>query len=89
VDRDLGRRGRTEWVSEEMDVLTSPNTYKLEPENATWRISLAQYLLESGDVHAASKVIEGIDTERLDLRVIKPDTKARLDAIRKQLRANN
>src|SRR5882757_9984805 len=35
---DLGRRGRTEWVSEEMDVLTSPNTYKLEPENAWQRL---------------------------------------------------
>ena len=35
---DLGRRGRTEWVSEEMDVLTSPDTYKLEPENAWQRL---------------------------------------------------
>ncbi len=35
---DLGRRGRTEWVSEEMDVLTSPDTYKLEPENAWLRL---------------------------------------------------
>jgi ribonuclease D len=35
---DLGRRGRTEWVAEEMDVLTSPNTYKLEPEKAWQRL---------------------------------------------------
>ena len=35
---DLGRRGRTEWVSEEMDVLTSPDTYKLEPEKAWQRL---------------------------------------------------
>jgi ribonuclease D len=35
---DLGRRGRTEWVSEEMDVLTSPDTNKLEPENAWLRL---------------------------------------------------
>jgi ribonuclease D len=35
---DLGRRGRTEWVSEEMDVLTSPETYKLDPENAWLRL---------------------------------------------------
>ena len=35
---DLGRRGRTEWVSEEMDVLTSPETYKLEPEKAWQRL---------------------------------------------------
>jgi ribonuclease D len=35
---DLGRRGRTEWVAEEMDVLTSPDTYKLEPQNAWLRL---------------------------------------------------
>ncbi|GIK79021.1 MAG: ribonuclease D [Pseudorhodoplanes sp.] len=35
---DLGRRGRTEWVSEEMDVLTSPDTYRLDPENAWQRL---------------------------------------------------
>jgi ribonuclease D len=35
---DLGRRGRTEWVSEEMDVLTSPETYKLDPMNAWQRL---------------------------------------------------
>jgi ribonuclease D len=35
---DLGRRGRTEWVAEEMDVLTSPDTYKLEPEKAWQRL---------------------------------------------------
>ena len=35
---DLGRRGRTDWVNEEMDVLTSPETYKLEPDNAWQRL---------------------------------------------------
>jgi len=35
---DLGRRGRTDWVNEEMDVLTSPETYKLEPDNAWLRL---------------------------------------------------
>jgi ribonuclease D len=35
---DLGRRGRTEWVADEMDVLTSPETYKLEPEKAWQRL---------------------------------------------------
>jgi ribonuclease D len=33
---ELERRGRTEWVQEEMDVLTSPETYRMEPEHA-WR----------------------------------------------------
>jgi ribonuclease D len=33
---DLKRRGRVDWVAEEMSVLTSPDTYRMEPENA-WR----------------------------------------------------
>ena len=34
--RQLEKRGRTAWLNEEMAVLTSPNTYRLEPANA-WR----------------------------------------------------
>jgi ribonuclease D len=33
---DLERRGRLDWVSEEMSILTSPDTYRAEPENS-WR----------------------------------------------------
>ncbi|MGZ3411429.1 MAG: ribonuclease D [Xanthobacteraceae bacterium] len=33
---ELEKRGRIEWVRDEMDVLTSPETYRAEPENA-WR----------------------------------------------------
>jgi len=33
---DLGRRGRVDWVQEEMSVLTSADTYRMDPENA-WR----------------------------------------------------
>jgi ribonuclease D len=36
LTEELERRGRTEWVREEMDILTSPDTYRSEPENA-WR----------------------------------------------------
>jgi len=36
--RDLERRGRTDWVQEEMQVLTSPDTYRMEPENAWQRL---------------------------------------------------
>jgi ribonuclease D len=36
--RDLERRGRTDWVQEEMQVLTSPETYRMEPENAWQRL---------------------------------------------------
>ena len=33
---DLGRRGRVDWVQEEMRGLTSADTYRMDPENA-WR----------------------------------------------------
>ncbi len=33
---DLGRRGRVDWVQEEMSVLTSADTYRMDPEHA-WR----------------------------------------------------
>jgi ribonuclease D len=38
LSADLDRRGRTEWVLHEMDVLTSPSTYRLEPEKAWERL---------------------------------------------------
>jgi len=35
---DLRERGRVEWVEDEMRVLTSPDTYRLEPQNAWQRL---------------------------------------------------
>jgi len=35
---DLGRRGRADWVQEEMSVLTSADTYRMDPENAWQRL---------------------------------------------------
>ena len=35
---DLGRRGRTDWMDDEMEVLTSPDTYRAEPEKAWMRL---------------------------------------------------
>ena len=35
---DLKRRGRADWVSEEMEVLTSPDTYRLDPDSAWERL---------------------------------------------------
>jgi ribonuclease D len=35
---DLHKRGRNEWVEEEMEVLTSPDTYRMEPETAWERL---------------------------------------------------
>lgn len=38
LDADLKKRGRSDWVSEEMDVLTSPRTYDFHPERAWERL---------------------------------------------------
>ena len=35
---DLEKRGRAGWVSEEMDILTSPETYRMDPQNAWQRL---------------------------------------------------
>lgn len=35
---DLEKRGRAEWLSEEMEILTSPETYRMEPDNAWQRL---------------------------------------------------
>jgi ribonuclease D len=38
LSADLDRRGRSEWVRREMEVLTSPETYRVEPERAWERL---------------------------------------------------
>ena len=38
LSADLRQRGRSEWVDEEMEVLTSPGTYRAEPETAWERL---------------------------------------------------
>src|SRR6201999_2287271 len=35
---DLDKQGRTEWMRDEMKVLTSPDTYRMEPEHAWQRL---------------------------------------------------
>jgi ribonuclease D len=35
---DLGRRGRVDWVQDEMRVLTSPETYRMDPDSAWQRL---------------------------------------------------
>jgi ribonuclease D len=35
---DLTRRGRADWVQDEMGILTSPDTYRMDPENAWQRL---------------------------------------------------
>src|SRR6266852_3302007 len=38
LSADLDKLGRTEWMREEMKVLTSPETYRMEPERAWERL---------------------------------------------------
>jgi ribonuclease D len=38
LSADLEKRGRSEWVSAEMEVLTSPETYRADPDNAWQRL---------------------------------------------------
>lgn len=38
LSADLEKRGRSEWLREEMDILTSPETYRMDPENAWQRL---------------------------------------------------
>jgi ribonuclease D len=38
LSADLQKRGRTEWVGEEMEILTSPDTYRADPEIAWERL---------------------------------------------------
>src|SRR5215217_2230893 len=38
LSADLQKRARAEWVSAEMDVLTSPETYRADPDNAWQRL---------------------------------------------------
>jgi ribonuclease D len=38
IDADLKKRSRNDWVSEEMEVLTSPKTYDFHPERAWERL---------------------------------------------------
>jgi ribonuclease D len=38
LSADLQKRGRSEWVGEEMEVLTSPDTYRADPEIAWERL---------------------------------------------------
>ncbi|MGB5903381.1 MAG: ribonuclease D [Xanthobacteraceae bacterium] len=38
LDADLKKRGRSDWVSEEMEILTSPKTYDADPSRAWERL---------------------------------------------------
>jgi ribonuclease D len=52
--REMKRRGRSHWLREEMEILTSPDTYKLDPETAVRRLKSRsgdrQYLAILGEL---------------------------------------
>jgi Tfp pilus assembly protein PilF len=59
----------------------------LEPDNAKWRVRLAQYLLDAGEAPEAAKVVAMIDDRRLDVRALSPPLQEQLNTIRRQVRA--
>lgn len=60
----------------------------LEPEIVKWRVRLAQYLLQGGQVAEAAEAVGAIDARRLDLRDQPQELRRQLDEIRKQVRGN-
>src|SRR5436190_1808850 len=69
LSADIAKRGRAEWVDEEMSVLTSPETYRMEPEsarqamNGTATVELLKVLLRMTAERngVAAKVIATVD----------------------------
>jgi tetratricopeptide (TPR) repeat protein len=58
----------------------------LEPDNAKWRVRLAQYLLDSGETGEAAKAVAAIDDRRLDVHALPPQVRQQLESVRRQLR---
>ena len=84
---DLQQRGRADWVQDEMRVLTSPDTYRMEPDNA-WPRELAVLIevaawrereAQSRDV-PRSRVLK--DDAIADIAVQAPTTIERLKNLR-------
>ena len=59
---------------------------ELEPDNLTWRVHQATYLLESGDLVQASDALKALDSARLDLRKAPPDIQQELQSLRARIR---
>jgi tetratricopeptide (TPR) repeat protein len=59
---------------------------KLDPDNPAWRIRLARYLVDGGDVAEAARIIDDIDARRLDLRSLDGKLREQLEAVRKQVK---
>lgn len=73
----LERKGRTDWVAEEMEVLTSPETYRSDPDEAWLRLRMrlkkSRELIVLKEVAAwREREAQGRDVPRS--RVLKDDT---------------
>ena len=55
LDADLKKRGRSDWVSEEMEVLTSPKTYDFHPERAWERLKTRVHESQYRRLHRPSE----------------------------------
>jgi tetratricopeptide (TPR) repeat protein len=60
----------------------------LEPDNAKWRVRLAQYLLDGGQPSEAARAVAAIDDRRLDVRGLSPSLQEQLGTIRRQIRGS-
>jgi tetratricopeptide (TPR) repeat protein len=65
---------------------TMASAVSLDPDNAKWRVHLAEHLLNAGEHAEAAKAIAAIDTNRLNLRVHAPSVQQQLDTIRKRIK---
>lgn len=61
---------------------------QLDPDDPRWRVRLAKYLFDSGDVTGAQEVVHSIETRRLDMDRLSPIQRAEvareLEAVRKR-----
>lgn len=79
--QEIEKQGRTKWVRQEMDILTSPDTYKMDPKESWKRIKIRSHdpkVLASLQMLAAWREEEA---QRKDIprgRILKDDTLAEL-----------
>ena len=59
---------------------------EIDPDNLTWRVHQASYLLDSGDPVQAAIAVKALDSARLDLRKAPPDIQQELDSVRTRIR---
>ena len=59
---------------------------ELDPDNVTWRVRQASYLLEGGDPVQAANALKALDSARLDARKATPQIQKELESLRTRVR---